>query len=754
MKRRTLARLALLALALLAAAGPHPPAAQAAPPAAATPHYYYDRETAFLINYAIDSTNGGLYVAVNADGGLLEDYLPVQVWGFPPNVVRGVQKSHIGQATCMRYMINEYLRASVSGVGVAGINALLQPGRQPLTSPLDLLGYARRCADFVTRAMEIPPADSVAEPPNADGILPAGADQGDTNIPNRLFYWGFTAPDGAGEFIDDTFENGGRSAARSESVIPWTLVELALAIKRAGQPEAEWAPYRDAALRWWSWRRSTAERLPPYGNPNEPEYRDGCGGRPDNPDNCIPGIGRDIFYPAIGFALAELTGDPAYREGDGTLMADGLPYGGRPFANSILGTGDSADLTFPPPHSLQDGSYPAGFSRAVIFAWEAQRLGGPVEERDQYWDFSISPALVRSGGRFIIRPLSDQSIFGPQFLSRPFAHYAGRELIAGTQRAHWLFGTFGVNPNTYYASSNLTPENFRSAAYDFWNFANTTFWDDTPGRQAWFEALDQPYKPCFAGGTDVPMADWLAPEIASKTHSPERPVPGQPVTVTVGGVRDPSWPYLSLMIAGSGVTAVEVRYSIDGGATWLTVPAAASGADYVATIPPQPVDTTVLYYARARDVFGNSAAFPAGAERWDSAGASVTDATAAQSYQVVPPTAVQLASLAAAREGDAVLVRWETAAEIGTWGFHLLRSESGRRADAARVTAQLIPAEGRGQGGARYEWRDPDARPGVTYTYWLEEVELGGGTNEYGPVDTAPRPAQGTTVMYVPWAAR
>jgi hypothetical protein len=748
--------LPLVALALIfgAGAGVAPRGAHAAPPSTATPHYYYDRETAFIINHAIDPIHGGLFVAVNADGALLEDFLPVEVWGFPPDVVRGVSKSHIGQGTCIRYFINEYLRAETSGVGVAGVNTFLRPNRAPLTAPLDLLGYARSCADFIARHMEVPPDDGISEPPNASGLLPPGADQGDLAIPNRLFYWGFTNRDGVGELVDDTLPNGGRAGGRPESIIPWSVAELALVLQRAGRPETEWGPYRDTALRWWNWRRTTAQPLPPYGDPNLPFFRDGCGGLPDNPDTCIPGIGRDIFYPALGYALAELTGDPTYREGDGSTMADGTPYGGRPFANSILGTGNAADLTFPPPHGMQDGAYPAGHARSVIFAWETQRLGSPLADRDQYWDFSIYPALVETGRTSTIRSLSDQSIFGDSILRRPFAHFAGREVVAGTQRAHWMFATFGVNPNSFYANPNLRPEAFRQAAYDYWNFANATFWDDTPGQQAWFEALGQPYKPCFAGGTDLPLGDWLAPVIASKVHSPDVPQPGEPVTVTVGGVRDPDWPYLSMSLTGSGVQAVEVRYSIDGGATWVTLPATAAGADYLAVIPGQPGGTRVLYYARARDLFGNWAAFPAATERWNSDGSSTVNPLEAQSYQPVPPTSVNLTAFTATRQGDAVEVRWETSAERETWGFHLLRSSTGRRADATQVTPRLIPAEGRAGGGASYRWRDENVQPGVIYSYWLRELERDGAAHEYGPASSAPRQEAFGVPIYLPWVGR
>ena len=85
--------------------------------------------------------------------------------------------------------------------------------------------------------------------------------------------------------------------------------------------------------------------------------------------------------------------------------------------------------------------------------------------------------------------------------------------------------------------------------------------------------------------------------------------------------------------------------------------------------------------------------------------------------------------------------------EIDTWGFRRYRSATTQRADAVRVTAELISATGTSTSGASYSWTDTSAEAGVAYTYWLEEVELDGTTNQYGPVSTAPQLAGGSTVM-------
>jgi len=113
--------------------------------------------------------------------------------------------------------------------------------------------------------------------------------------------------------------------------------------------------------------------------------------------------------------------------------------------------------------------------------------------------------------------------------------------------------------------------------------------------------------------------------------------------------------------------------------------------------------------------------------------------------RIVAPTAVTLLSFSAAHEGGRVVVRWTTALETQSYGFHLYRSRTDRRADALRVTSTLIPA--RGPQGAAYSFVDSSAAPGQAYRYWLQEVELSGQTNEYGPAALARSGASGTRLL-------
>jgi uncharacterized repeat protein (TIGR01451 family) len=123
---------------------------------------------------------------------------------------------------------------------------------------------------------------------------------------------------------------------------------------------------------------------------------------------------------------------------------------------------------------------------------------------------------------------------------------------------------------------------------------------------------------------------------------------------------------------------------------------------------------------------------------------------------IVPPnevTVVSLASFTATRQTGGIAVRWVTTAELNTWGFYLYRSSDGSRAGAIRVTPTIILGQGRGQGGATYSWLDTSAEPGTYYTYWLQEIEINGTINEYGPA-TAGSTSAAQQSVFLPIAQR
>ncbi len=79
---------------------------------------------------------------------------------------------------------------------------------------------------------------------------------------------------------------------------------------------------------------------------------------------------------------------------------------------------------------------------------------------------------------------------------------------------------------------------------------------------------------------------------------------------------------------------------------------------------------------------------------------------------------------------DAVTLVWETAAEIDTAGFNILRSES---QDGAfdKINDVLIPGEGGPTQGAAYSYIDGGLQSGATYWYQLEDVDVTGESYIY-----------------------
>jgi hypothetical protein len=97
-------------------------------------------------------------------------------------------------------------------------------------------------------------------------------------------------------------------------------------------------------------------------------------------------------------------------------------------------------------------------------------------------------------------------------------------------------------------------------------------------------------------------------------------------------------------------------------------------------------------------------------------------------------TAVDLASFTAEPQGRAVLLAWETASEVDNLGFHLYRAMS-PEGPRTQLDDRLIPGQMPGSpAGAAYTFLDQTAVPGLTYYYWLEDVDVYGVGTLHGPV--------------------
>ncbi|MBU0492022.1 MAG: hypothetical protein KKA73_03100 [Chloroflexi bacterium] len=122
-------------------------------------------------------------------------------------------------------------------------------------------------------------------------------------------------------------------------------------------------------------------------------------------------------------------------------------------------------------------------------------------------------------------------------------------------------------------------------------------------------------------------------------------------------------------------------------------------------------------------------------------------------YGAAPATAVTLHSFTAAVQGQAIVLTWETALEVDVLGFHVYRAEA-PAAEPTRLTPALLPAhQTGGTGGSAYTYVDETAAPDITYTYWLEVVDLSGGATRYGPV-SAMLPPAAPHHLYLPLVAK
>jgi uncharacterized repeat protein (TIGR01451 family) len=93
-------------------------------------------------------------------------------------------------------------------------------------------------------------------------------------------------------------------------------------------------------------------------------------------------------------------------------------------------------------------------------------------------------------------------------------------------------------------------------------------------------------------------------------------------------------------------------------------------------------------------------------------------------------THVLIVGMSARRTPRGVLVRWETASEMGTLGFFVQRRDGGRYKN---VNDDLLPAMPPLPGGGVYHLLDRAAPDTGRLTYRLIEIEQDGGVNRYGP---------------------
>ena len=97
---------------------------------------------------------------------------------------------------------------------------------------------------------------------------------------------------------------------------------------------------------------------------------------------------------------------------------------------------------------------------------------------------------------------------------------------------------------------------------------------------------------------------------------------------------------------------------------------------------------------------------------------------------VLDPTAAQVRLEKAHVEDGRVALEWETASEVGTAGFYVVRRDSAGR--ATTLGGGMLPGLLDSPQGGSYRVVDSDVKAGETYTYQLIEVEAGGRKRSCG----------------------
>ncbi len=107
---------------------------------------------------------------------------------------------------------------------------------------------------------------------------------------------------------------------------------------------------------------------------------------------------------------------------------------------------------------------------------------------------------------------------------------------------------------------------------------------------------------------------------------------------------------------------------------------------------------------------------------------------------ITVPTAVKLDTAKATGYDDGrVAIEWQTANEVQNLGYNVYREQNGQR---VRITPQLIAGSALVAGadtalnaGLSYAWLDIPSSGGKGVRYWIEDVDLKGRSNFYGPID-------------------
>ncbi len=82
-------------------------------------------------------------------------------------------------------------------------------------------------------------------------------------------------------------------------------------------------------------------------------------------------------------------------------------------------------------------------------------------------------------------------------------------------------------------------------------------------------------------------------------------------------------------------------------------------------------------------------------------------------------------------------VQWSTASEIETLGFNVFRADTIAGPFVYQVNKTLVAPKGDSLTGGQYKLTDHDIQVGRTYFFLLQELQMGGQTEDFGPIEIA-----------------
>lgn len=81
-----------------------------------------------------------------------------------------------------------------------------------------------------------------------------------------------------------------------------------------------------------------------------------------------------------------------------------------------------------------------------------------------------------------------------------------------------------------------------------------------------------------------------------------------------------------------------------------------------------------------------------------------------------------------------VKVEWETGSEISTAGFNIYRSKA-VGSEQNKVNNEVIQPSDDAWTGGKYIYIDEGVKPGITYYYYLEDIDTSGNVTRHGPIE-------------------